>query len=78
MPKFSNIKGKEFIKYLIKYGCVEDRCKASHHFIKYPLKNTNTTVAYHGSKDMSSDMIKVSLKDLQIDVDEFFNFINEL
>jgi predicted RNA binding protein YcfA (HicA-like mRNA interferase family) len=76
MASVPNLKSKDFLKYLIKYGCIETRIKSSHHQIIYPTNNTHSTVSFHCSEDLGVIMFRAILKDLKIDIHNFIEFIN--
>jgi len=77
MANVPNLKAKDFLKYLIKYGCIETRTRGSHHQIIYPLKGTHSTISVHGSGDYGIIMFREVLKDLNIDKEDFIKFINK-
>jgi len=77
MPKIPIIKAKDFYKYLIKYGCIEVGVRGSHHKICNPKNNKISMVAIHSGNDFSRGSFSDVLSQLEIDIDEFINFIND-
>lgn len=77
MPKIPRIKAKDFFKYLLKYDCTEISIKGSHHKIKNNKNNKISIVAIHSTETLYPAMFLAILKQLEIDTDEFINFINK-
>jgi len=74
MPKIPTIKAKDFLKYLIKYGCTELTTHGSHHKVKY--KNKISIVAIH-NKDYAKGSFSGILSQLEINIDDFIEFIEK-
>jgi len=76
MPKIPIIKSKDFINFLIKYGCEKISIRGSHHKMHNPKTNKTTVVEVHAGTDMMKRSFSDSLKQLDIDVNDFIDFIN--
>ncbi len=77
MPKTPVISGKELLRYLEAYGCVTRFANGSHHKVLNPLNNKTTPVPIHGNKDLKNGIFKQVLRNLDIDIDEFIDFMNQ-
>ena len=77
MPKIPIIKAKDFFKYITKFGCSEVSTRGSHHKIKNNKNGKISVVAIHSNEDMYPGMFQGILKQLDIDVNEFINFIKQ-
>ena len=75
MPKIPIIKEKDFFRYILKYNCELISVKGSHHKISNKLNNKTSIVPIHGSNDLKKGMFAKIIKDLDIDIDEFIEFI---
>jgi len=75
MPKIPIIKAKDYIKFLVKYGCQHIHVKGSHHKIFNVTNNKTSVVSVHAGKDMNKGAFVDTLKQLEIDIDDFLNFI---
>ena len=75
MPKIPVIKGKDFHKYLLKYGCTGVRVKGSHHRVYNPQTDKYSTITIHAGKDFDKGSFIGVLNQLGIDVDDFLNSI---
>lgn len=75
MPKIPRIKAKDFFKYLLKYDCTEISINGSHHKIRNNRNNKISVVAIHSSEILYPAMFSAILKQLDIDINEFINFI---
>jgi len=76
MPKIPRIKAKDFFKYLKKFGCTEVSIKGSHHKVKNNKNNKISTVAIHTNEIIFPGMFSEILKQLDIDINEFIDFVN--
>jgi len=77
MPKIPRIKAKDFFKYLVRYGCTELSIRGSHHKIRNDKNNKISIVAIHSNEILLPSMFSAILKQLDIDVNEFIDFINK-
>jgi len=75
MPKIPIIKAKNFLDFLVKYGCDEMSIRGPHHKVYNPVTNETSVVAIHGSYDLEQWAFSKTLKQLGIDVDDFFEFM---
>ena len=76
MPRIPVIKAKDFHKHLVDYGCVGTRVRGSHHRVYNPQTNKHSTVAIHGGDDLDKGSFSGILNQLDIDVDDFLDFIS--
>lgn len=76
MPKTTIIKAKDFFKYITKFNCTEISIKGSHHKIKNNSNGKISIIAIHSNEDMYPGMFKAILKQLDININEFIDFIN--
>ena len=77
MPKIPIIKTKSFIELLIKYGCSEISVRGSHHKIFNPRTNRTSVVAIHGGQDLDKGSFSGILRQLDIDIEDFLEFIKK-
>ena len=75
MPEIPIISAKYFLKMLLKYGCSQVGIKGSHHKIRYNLNNKVTVVPIHSNKDLKKELLPKILKDLDIDIEDFLEFM---
>ena len=77
MPKIPVIKAKDFFKYIKKFNCTEISIRGSHHKIKNNINGKISVVAIHSNEDLYPSMFQVILKQLDIDINDFINFIDK-
>lgn len=77
MPKIPRIKAKDFFKYLKKFNCTEISINGSHHKIKNNDNGKISVVAIHTNEILAPGMFSAILKQLNIDINSFINFIND-
>lgn len=77
MPKIPIVKAKDFFKYITKFNCTEISIKGSHHKIKNNSNDKISVIAIHSNEDMYPGMFKTILKQLDINMNEFIDFINK-
>jgi len=75
MPNIPIIKAKDFLKFLVKYGCEEISMRGSHHKIFYDVTNKTSVVAIHGGQDLDKGSFSGILNQLDIDIEDFLEFI---
>ena len=75
MPEIPIIKTADFLKLLIKYGCVQVGSKGSHYKIRNPVNGKISVVPVYVGKDLKKGLFAKILSDLEIDVEGFINFI---
>ena len=75
MPKIPIITGKDFVKALEKYGCTIISVRGSHHKVYNPMTNKTAPVAVHAGKDLEKKPFANTLRQLDIDVDDFINML---
>lgn len=74
MPKIPIIKPKDFLAYLLKFDCNIVNVKGSHYKIVNNKNNKISVLPLH-SEDLKRGTFAGILKQLDIDIDEFINFI---
>ena len=77
MPKIPIIKAKDFFKYIKKFDCTEVSVRGSHHKIKNNKNGKISVIAIHSNEDLYPSMFQAVLKQLDIDVNEFIDFIKK-
>lgn len=77
MPKVPRIRAKDFFKYLVKYGCTELSIRGSHHKVRNDKNNKISIIAIHSNEILLPAMFSKILKQLEIDVNEFIDFIDK-
>ena len=77
MPKIPIIKAKDFFKYIKKINCTEISIRGSHHKIKNNANGKISVVAIHSNEDLYPSMFQVILRQLNIDINDFIDFINK-
>lgn len=75
MPRIPRIKAKDFFKYLKKFGCTEISVKGSHHKIKNNINNKISVIAIHTNEILKPGLFEAILKQLEIDIKQFIEFI---
>jgi len=76
MNKLPVMSGKEFLRLLIKYGCVLASVKGSHFKVENPANGMWAIIPIHGNKDMNRGFLLNILKNqLIIDVDNFIETV---
>jgi len=75
MPKLPVIPAKELLRLLLKYGCVYISSKGSHFKIHNPKANRTTVIPVHSNRDLSKALFANILSQLDIDIDEFLDFM---
>ena len=77
MPKIPIIKAKDFFKYITRFGCTEVSIRGSHHKIRNDKDGKISVIAIHSNEDLYPAMFQKILKQLDIDINEFIDFINK-
>ncbi len=77
MPKIPRIRSKDFFQYLKKFGCEEISVHGSHHKIHNSKTNKTSIVAIHTNEILYPGMFTAILKQLDINSEEFINFISK-
>jgi len=75
MPEIPIIKGKDFYKHLVRYGCIEVSIKGSHHKLHNPKASKTSIISIHSNKDIRKGSFASALNQLGIDIDDFLKFI---
>ena len=75
MPKIPVVKAKDFYKYILKYGCKSIGVTGSHHRVMNMRNNQVSVIAIHGGRDLAPPLFAKTLKDLDIDINDFLDFI---
>jgi len=66
---------KELLRLLLKYGCVHISTEGSHFKIENPKSSRRTIIPVHGNRDLGRGFLKRILEQLEIDADDFIDFI---
>lgn len=77
MPKIPRIRAKDFFKYIKKFNCSEVSINGSHHKIRNNRNGNISVVAIHTNEIMAPGMFSGILKQLDIDICDFIDFINK-
>jgi predicted RNA binding protein YcfA (HicA-like mRNA interferase family) len=72
MPKLPVISAKEFLRLLLKHGCLFISSEGSHFKIEYPPTGKRTTIPVHGNRDIDRNFMKRILEQLNIDENDLF------
>jgi predicted RNA binding protein YcfA (HicA-like mRNA interferase family) len=75
MPNIPVIKARTFYNYILKYGCRHVSIAGSHHKVMNPENNLTSVIAIHGGKDLKKALFSKTLRDLDIDIDDFLDFL---
>ena len=75
MPKIPIIDPKDMLRYLLTYNCKLIRVKGSHHRILNTVNGKLSTLPIHSGEDLSPGLFSRILKDLEIDINHFLDFI---
>ena len=76
MNKPPVMSSKDFLRFLIAYGCVLVSSKGSHFKVCYPATNKVAPIPVHAGRDMKRSFMKDILVELGIDFDDFLGFIS--
>jgi predicted RNA binding protein YcfA (HicA-like mRNA interferase family) len=66
MPKLPNLKGRDVIKILSRYGFNVIRVKGSHHFVRHP-DGRCTVVPVHAGELIGPGLLLKILRDTELD-----------
>ena len=77
MLKIPIIKAKDFFKFITKFGCTEISTRGSHHKIRNDKNGKISIVAIHSNEDLHPAMFSKILKQLDIDINKFIDFISK-
>jgi len=77
MPRIPSAKSKDFHAGLIKFGCVEQGVRGSHHKIYNPKTNKTSVIPVHSGKDIKKGTFSAVLRQLEIDADAFVEFLEK-
>jgi predicted RNA binding protein YcfA (HicA-like mRNA interferase family) len=66
MPKLPNLKGRDVIKILSRYGFNVIRVKGSHHFLRHP-DGRCTVVPVHAGELIGPGLLLKILRDTELD-----------
>jgi len=75
MPKLPVIPAKELLRLVLKYGCILHSIRGSHFNVYNPNNNKRSTIPIHGKRDLSKAFFANILNQLDIDVDDFLEFM---
>ena len=71
MPKIPIISAKDFLNYLIRYGCVLVSVRGSHHKLLYPQTGKRSVIAIHSSSNVDRGTFAGVLTQLGINIEDF-------
>ncbi|MGR3220428.1 MAG: type II toxin-antitoxin system HicA family toxin [Candidatus Anammoxibacter sp.] len=74
MSNYPILKPKKVITILAKLGFVEVRQKGSHKQFRHE-DGRGTTVPYHSGRDISPILLRKITKDIDLNIDEFLEYI---
>jgi len=74
MPKYPVLKPNEIIKILNILGFFEVRQRGSHKRLKHNDGRT-TTIPIHPGKDISPQILKIILKEINVPLEEFQSYL---
>jgi len=77
MPRLPMISGKDYIKFLEKYGCTIVSIRGSHYKMYNPETNKTAPIAIHARKDVGKGAFSSTLNQLGINVDDFLKLCNK-
>ncbi|MCD4843302.1 MAG: type II toxin-antitoxin system HicA family toxin [Methanosarcinales archaeon] len=77
MSRLQIIDAKKMDKLLFKLGFRKVRQKGSHVFYRHPDGRT-TTVPHHSNRDLARPLIKEILREIELSVYEYNNFLKKL
>ena len=75
MPKIPIVKAKDFYDYVLKYGCAFVDVRGSHHKVVNNSNDLTSVIPIHGGKDLKKALFSKILRDLNIDIDDFLDFM---
>ena len=75
MPKVPVVPAKDFLNYLLKYGCILISAEGSHFKVENPKNGERSVVPIHGKRDLDRGFFRAILKQLDIDIEDFVSFI---
>lgn len=77
MSDFPSVKVKDFIRVITKLGYELDRQKRSHAIYK-DSSGQRVVVPIHSGKDLKPGTLAGMIKDIGLEKEEFFRFLNEV
>ena len=75
MPKIPIVKAKVFLGFLMKYGCDEINVRGSHHKIFNSKTGRTSVIAVHSGQDLDKGSFSGILNQLDIDIENFLEFM---
>jgi len=77
MPKLPVIPAKEMLRLVLKYGCELKSVKGSHFTVRNPQNNKSSTIPVHGKRDLDKSFFADILTQLDIDLEDFLEFMKK-
>ena len=77
MTRLKVINSKKMEKLLFKVGFERVRQKGSHVFYRHPDGRT-TTIPHHSGRDLARPLIKEILREIELSVDEYNEYLRKL
>jgi len=74
MGKIPVLKAQELLKILSKLGFAEVRQRGSHIQLRHP-DGRGTTVPNHKGRDISPVLLKLILKDIKLELNDFIKYL---
>jgi predicted RNA binding protein YcfA (HicA-like mRNA interferase family) len=71
MPKLPIISAKDFLRCVLRYGCILINIEGSHFKVENPKTGARATIPVHAGRDMDRGFMKKILTQLGIDEDDF-------
>lgn len=77
MTRLKVINSTKLEKLLLKLGFKKIRQKGSHAFYRHPDGRT-TTIPHHSGRDLARPLIKEILREIELSVDEYNEYLKKL
>ena len=71
--KLPVIKGKDLIKFFLKYGCEVKRVKGSHHVIWSKFNNHIFVVPVHSDEELDRGLLRAIIRQSGLDIEQFID-----
>lgn len=69
--KLPVIKGKDLIKFFLKYGCEEKRIKGSHHVMLSKFNNHIFVIPVHSDEEIDRGLLRAIIRQAGLDIEQF-------
>lgn len=71
MSKLNPLTAKKMVKMLYRLGFRELRARGNHHYFFNPLTKKTASVPIHGNEELSIDILKEILRDIDLPIEEY-------